>query len=341
MDGPEVTVLMSVYNAEAYLAQALASIQRQTFVNYELVVVDDGSTDGTIDILSSYPDERLKVIRNTRNLGLTKSLNRGLNVAKSAFICRVDADDINNLDRIRLQLAYLKENPEIDVVGSWVNIIDSCGCVLGTRCLPVEDYSLKCWALFDSPFIHSSVMFRRRISNIDVRYDSSFGVSQDYALWCSLFGSKWANIPVSLVDHRIHQSSISATRNSSQAIASGAIARQVFIEFAVRFEADQRDRLRSIHHAYFNGENVGIKQGLAGFSFLSRLCSPIKNLDDVRLLRGHFCKVMVRLGFRRNLFVGSILGLGLIGYGMYAFRNVLPIFLARKLNVWNRWLRRE
>jgi len=118
MKEPKVTVLMPVYNGEKYLNEAIDSILGQTFKDFKFLIINDGSTDGTADILKSYKDSRIKVTNNEKNIGLTKSLNKGLKMAKSEYIARMDADDISLPTRLQKQVEFMDSHPKVGVCGT-------------------------------------------------------------------------------------------------------------------------------------------------------------------------------------------------------------------------------
>src|ERR1043165_9066720 len=121
---PHVTVLMAVYNGEPFLAKAIDSILAQTYEDFELLVVDDGSTDATPDIVRSYGDRRVRTVRNPRNIGLARSLNVGLAEARGALVARHDADDLSYPDRFRRQVEFLAAHPDVAVLGTRFDSID-------------------------------------------------------------------------------------------------------------------------------------------------------------------------------------------------------------------------
>jgi glycosyltransferase involved in cell wall biosynthesis len=184
---PKVTVLMAVYNGERFLREAIDSILAQSFRDFEFLIINDGSTDNTREIVQSYSDPRIRLVDNGCNLGLTRSLNRGLELAEGQFIARQDADDISEPERLSRQVAFLEAHPEVVLLGTWYKEIDAQGNVVGNRELPC-DYTQICWSLlFFCPFVHSSVMFRRAVVQEPVGfYDESFVYAQDYDLWCRI-----------------------------------------------------------------------------------------------------------------------------------------------------------
>ncbi|MBF0142952.1 MAG: glycosyltransferase [Magnetococcales bacterium] len=217
---PRVTVLMAVCNAGDFLALALTSILTQSLAEFEFVVVDDGSTDGSAEVLARFAllDRRLVILENGANLGLTRSLNRGLGRARGRYVARQDADDLSLPERLARQVAFLDRHPEIGFVGSAAGMIDAHGEVLEIRRHPVTDTEIRWMGIFHNPFFHTSVMFRRELVPNDGRlYDERFSVAQDYDLWVRLLQrTRGANLRTPLVCHRLHERRTSRTRREEQ-----------------------------------------------------------------------------------------------------------------------------
>jgi hypothetical protein len=212
MTMPPVTVLMAVHNGAPYIEQSIASILTQSYADFELVVVVDASTDGSDQIIAAFGDPRIRIVRNDRNSGLTRSLNRRVAVSSGAFVARQDADDVSRNDRLALQVAYLDENPEAAVVGSWYRKIGTTGEVLGERELPTEPVQLAWAILFYCPLVHSAAMFRRADVSAASGYDERFQYAQDYDLWSRLSRHRrLGNLPRVLVDYRQGPTTMTAT----------------------------------------------------------------------------------------------------------------------------------
>lgn len=219
MSTPCVSVLMSVYNGERHLEDAVESVLRQTFRNFELVIVDDGSTDSTPGILASFAarDDRVVLVRNDCNLGLTRSLNRGLALARGEYFARQDADDVSLPERLAYQVKLLDRRLEIGLVGTWTERIDGEGHSLGVRPMPTRPTHIRWQLIFANPFVHSSVMFRRSLLEAAGAYNESLKYAQDHELWVRYsYRALAANIPVPLVKFRRHDESISSREGKQQ-----------------------------------------------------------------------------------------------------------------------------
>jgi glycosyltransferase involved in cell wall biosynthesis len=226
---PALTVLMPVFNGARYLRASIDSVLGQTFEDFELLIVDDASTDESLAIARSYTDHRLRVIAHDRNRGLSASLNHGLEVAATEFIARQDQDDLSSPARLAAQHAFLQDHPDVALLGSQALVIDAGGRPLAPidRCL--EAVTIRWYGLFDNPFVHSSVMFRRSVA---LQYGGFEGFSQDWALWSRIMDRHGvANLRERLVTYRAHESSIIGALNDT---STGDGYRE-------RFEAGIRD----------------------------------------------------------------------------------------------------
>lgn len=222
---PKASVLMAVYNGEKYVPEAINSILSQSFTDFEFIIVDDGSTDRSLQIINSHQDPRVKVVRNPQNLGLTRALNIGLDLARGEFIARMDSDDVSLPERLARQVAYMDACPEVGVCGTWARDIDAQGSAVGIRETPVgRDLDRKYW--IPSPIIHSSAMIRRSHLG-ELRYDQRIRYAQDFDLWLRLrAGHKLANLPEHLLLYRVHDDSITLSRRDDQLRATYEIFRE-------------------------------------------------------------------------------------------------------------------
>jgi GT2 family glycosyltransferase len=177
---------MAVLNGERHLREAIDSILRQTFTSFELIVVDDGSTDGTAAILQSYVDPRLRVLTNTVNQGLSRSLNAGIALARGRYIARLDADDVAHPERLAKQVDFIERYPDVSLLGAWCTLVDDDGRRIGERRGPCTDAEIRWTLQFCTPFAHSSVMFRRPSGSAGGPYDESLVYAMDYDLWSRL-----------------------------------------------------------------------------------------------------------------------------------------------------------
>jgi glycosyltransferase involved in cell wall biosynthesis len=211
---------MSVYNGERYLAAAVRSVLGQTLRELELIVVDDGSTDDSLHILREIEatDSRLKIISRP-NTGIARALNEGLATARGEFVAKMDADDVSLPDRFARQVEFLRQHPDVVVVGGAWDVIDDRDRLLTTLNGPLDDESMQSLALKGhAPITHSCAMMRRSALSQVGEYDVDFKYALDLDLWLRIGEvGMLANLPAPpVVRFRLHPRSISETKRHEQ-----------------------------------------------------------------------------------------------------------------------------
>jgi glycosyltransferase involved in cell wall biosynthesis len=208
---PAVTVLMSVYNDLPRLPQAIDSILAQTFTDFEFLVVDDGSTDGSAAYVRrrGESDPRIRLLAQDGNRGLGATLRIGVEAARGKFVARMDADDESVPHRLERQLRHFDANPETDLLGSFAMDVAPDGSILRERRVPLTPARIA-ELVWTNPFVHSSVMFRRDSIRGIGSYDASLRRRQDYDLWfrCVHAGLVLANLPEALVRYRYAEDTV-------------------------------------------------------------------------------------------------------------------------------------
>lgn len=206
---PSVTVLMPAYNAEKHIAEAIASVLNQTFNDFELVIVNDGSTDSTEEIIRSFTDPRIKLFTQ-ENKGVASALNTGLTYAKASYIARFDADDICYQDRLQTQFNFMESNPLYGIIGSSVDYTDMNGEYLFTFNPPASSNSdIQKLGFHICPFIHSSVFYRKEIVVNNGCYDKNAYNFEDHLLWLNILkGTRACNLIQPLLRVRFNPGSV-------------------------------------------------------------------------------------------------------------------------------------
>ena len=205
MTAPAVSVIMPVYNGAAHLREAIDSILAQTMRDFELIVVDDASRDGSRDIVRAVSDARVRLVEQERNRGVAAALNRGIADACGRYLARMDADDASRPGRLERQVAFLEANPGCGIVGTWTEIWSGDRPTDRAHRHPTDSLTLKFESLFDTQFVHSSVMLRKEVIDRCGSYPET-GFSpypEDFALWSKIarhFGM--ANLPEQLLVYR-------------------------------------------------------------------------------------------------------------------------------------------
>jgi glycosyltransferase involved in cell wall biosynthesis len=214
---PLVSVVMAVYNGEDYLREAIDSLVNQTLTDTEIVVIDDGATDKSPEILASYGD-RLRVVRQA-NQGQTRALNHGLRLARGKYIARMDQDDVAEPQRLQKQAEFMEAHPQIGLLGSAYHEMDAQGRIFRTIYPPTGDPELRRTLAKYCPFMHSAMMFRRDLlaQTGDYTESEQYRHFQDLDLWIRLAQhSQIDNLPEPLMRRRVHGSSASATRDNAR-----------------------------------------------------------------------------------------------------------------------------
>lgn len=225
---PRISTILSVYNGEKYLKEALKSILDQTFKDFELIVINDGSTDQTGAVIDSFTDSRIIKIKNDRNLGLVASLNKGLEVARGEFIARMDADDISMPERFTKQVEFLEKNREVGVLGTFMRQVDVKGGFISLFQPPVAHREILIKMLTGTAIAHATVMIRKEIIDKAGGYDENFPHVEDTELWSRLiFKTKFANLPEALYVRRIHRNSVMSAHAKLQLEKSGEIRKEL------------------------------------------------------------------------------------------------------------------
>jgi glycosyltransferase involved in cell wall biosynthesis len=211
---PLVSVILPVYNGGPYLEEAIQCILTQTYKNVELIIINDGSTDNSVQIIDKFSnDARIRVFNQT-NQGLAATLNRGIGLSKGAYIARQDQDDISDPARLEKQVSFMETHPDYGMVGTWASIMVNNTLTTRSHKHPSEPGILTLDLLFDNPFVHSSMMIRKTAFDEVGGYstDKSRQPPEDYELWSRIVRKyKVANIPEILVVYREVEKSMSRT----------------------------------------------------------------------------------------------------------------------------------
>jgi glycosyltransferase involved in cell wall biosynthesis len=204
-----ISVVMSVYNGEKYLKAAIDSILKQTYRNFEFIIVNDGSNDKTESIILACNDNRIIYIKNSKNLERSRSRNKAIKIAKGKYIAIMDADDISLPTRFEEQVKYMKNNPDVDVCSSWHYFF---GESFGTGKSALSHDEIKAKFLFNSALLHAGSLGRKEFFT-SLLYDENFSAAEDYHLWVRgiIAGYKYAHIPKVLYGYRIYRSTTSKT----------------------------------------------------------------------------------------------------------------------------------
>lgn len=207
---PLVSITMATYNRAPFIREAIASVLAQSYATWELIVVDDGSTDETGEIVRSFADLRIRYVRHAQNLGIAASRSDGLAASSGAYLAVLDSDDVwSDPRKLETQVAFLEHHPDHAIVGTFIELIDSTGEKIGTAEYSTDDQSIRRRILVRNQFAHSSVLMRASIAVQAGGYGSmQIGEDLDLFLRLGMLG-EFANIPSYMTLYRVHDGGIS------------------------------------------------------------------------------------------------------------------------------------
>ena len=289
METHTISVILPAYNAENYLSEAIKSILKQTFYNYELIIIDDGSSDRTSEIIHSYQDSRIKYFKNLKNLGIVRTLNIGFANAKGKYIARMDADDISYPERLEIQYKYMEDNPNIGVVGTDIelfgNNIHEC------RHFSNSPKMLKAELLFNSCLPHPTAMIRRSVLiDHNLLYNENFNGCEDFALWWEI--CKYSDIGMInqiLHKYRLHEKQVTAKHDDKQLVILGNFLeyrmsdigysligkeKDVFLKYCIgQYKQMTKEEVNIFIECLSNIKKTNIEKRFLPCNELSKVCS--------------------------------------------------------------------
>ncbi len=240
----KLSVLMSVWNAAPFLRESVESILEQSFENFEFILVNDGSSDESAEILASYHDPRMQIISLDQNVGMARALNRGLQHISTPYIARMDADDWSYPDRLERQYAFMERHPEVSICGTWAESYE--GSELYAQGYYGVGHEEICQHLLfrKALFCHPSVMMRKSVVDQTKGYNPDYSHAADMALWYDALPlGKMANLPEILIKYRRHPKQISQMEEG----LSQEWARQIFENWLELQMPDLPQKLRKLH----------------------------------------------------------------------------------------------
>ncbi len=246
---PSVSVVIPTYNAEKYISEAMRSVLGQTFKDFELIIVDDGSTDNTLRIVDRYcrADERIVVLKNEENLKLARTLNRGIEAARGKYVARMDADDISLPNRLEKQVDFMEKNPEVGIVGGAMEIVDEEGRKRRERRYWIKDEEIRKRIFLFSPFCHPAVMMRKSVLEKSGLYDPHYNPAEDYEFYFRVgLYSEFANLKDRLIKYRIVPDSMTTGGLRRMELRTIEVRKRFFDHAAYR--ASRLDKFYNLLH---------------------------------------------------------------------------------------------
>ena len=243
---PLCSVVMSVYNGEEYLKEAIDSILQQSYANFEFIIIDDASTDNSLEIIQSYNDPRIIIIQNNENLFLACSLNKGIRIAKGDYIVRMDADDVSMPERIMKQVSFMERNPQVGISGTCSEII---GYAAGHGNYSQDDQTIKFKLLHECHLMHPTLIIRKElIFDNDLFFNEQLRKNQDYELFIRAVDyTQYANLPDSLLQYRQTEANVKRDSYNQQENVL-AIQKKLFHKIGFEISNKQLELYKSIHN---------------------------------------------------------------------------------------------
>ncbi len=263
-----LSIVMPAYNAAAYIREAVGSILSQSFRDFELIVVDDGSTDNSMEVVRGFGDKRIRILQNTTNRGIVYSRNRGNAAARGRYLAPFDADDVARADKFEKQLAFLDAHPEYGMIGSWARLIDARGRVMRQKWkVNAPPERIPAILLFRNYFVQSSVVIRREAIPGE-GYAEGYDAVEDYRMWAEVARQhKVWNYPAFLLQYRIHQQGITKRESDQMAGRDAKVFPLLYEPF----------------HIQLNKRNLQLLQTLKD----NRPITDLKDLNDLEVFFLH------------------------------------------------------
>ncbi len=254
-----VSVILPVYNAGPYIAEAISSILNQTFTNFELIIINDCSTDNTEQEILSISDPRINYIKNANNNGLIYNLNLGFSLAKGKYIARMDADDISLPNRLAEQVAFMEQNPAVGICGSGFQSFGSRETITMYERL---DNDIKLQMLFHCRFCHPTVIICKQVlTDNNLQYSAEYPHAEDYELWARMaFKTQFANIQKVLLKYRVHADSVTFKYANIQRQNSDRVIQYLFKTIGVNIQPSEITLWIKTCYADFNLATIEIVQ---------------------------------------------------------------------------------
>lgn len=246
---PLVSVAMPVYNAENYIRKAIDSILNQTYKDFELIVVNDASTDKSAEIILTYNDPRIRYVENTSNMGIAKTRNKCVQLARGKYIAVLDNDDIARHNRLELQVKFLESNKDFGVCGSYYEVINEVGTVVTKMKVPVTDREVRTYLLFDNCFCNSTIMIESELLK-ERKYDEEFDMIEDYYFLYEISKfKKLCNLPAYTTQYRVHGQNTSIQKLEGIRKLRTKMDRKILQDYQIPFSEEEFE----VHTNFVNG----------------------------------------------------------------------------------------
>ncbi len=257
-----ITVIFPMYNCGEYLKEAVDSILSQTFQDFELLAINDGSTDNSVEVMEGYDDERIRLIHNEQNMGLIATLNKGLDMCDSPYVIRADADDICMPTRFEKQFNFMEANPEVGLCGTWyVGFTEKGESPLRAGYLPGDD-DIRIKHLHQVHVSHGTAIFRKKIlDEHNLRFAPDFAHAEDYELFVRMSKyCKLANLQELLYKVRYHEGSVSSKFKEVQLKNSNRVINRQFKDMGINLSEDEINLYKEMAYGDFNASKEKLEK---------------------------------------------------------------------------------
>ncbi len=278
---PLVSVCIPVYNREKFIKNAIESVLQQTYQNFEIIVVDDGSTDSSISIVESFSDQRIKLFRNEINKGVVFTRNKYLKEASGDYIAILDSDDVWLPTKLEKQIIFFNENHEYGICGSWALRKYSTGKEEVWK-YPTTDEKIRVRLLWGSSIVHSSMIIKNKIlDNYSISYSKNFDSVEDYDIIRQVIKhSKAYNIGEALIIYNIHGNQITEEDNEEQVLKSVIVGENYLKDLNINFSEEERKAYKQVYMYKFN---LNISQLHALKGLFKKILDTVENQPKLNL----------------------------------------------------------
>ncbi len=327
MAQPLVTVILPVYNAQLFLAKAIDSVLAQTYTHFELLLINDGSTDDSERIILSYTDVRIRYIKNKQNIQLIATLNKGIALAQGEYIARMDADDECMPTRLAKQVQFMQDNPNVGVCGTYARRKDIRTNTITNWEYPTTHNQMKCRLFWGSTIIHPTAMLRNSVLQ-HIKFNANYPHAEDYKLWKDIAQYyTLANIPEYLLNYTEHDGQITETQKTNMNATSFKINKEWLYELDLYLPLEIEEHYQKfLYYDYTNWYNANVQQ-LIIFLELLTTHNNSKNIFDTQLFAQQLAERIYFVIFNTT----KIAPKGLMYYQHSIFETIAPITLTGKL----------
>lgn len=308
---PSISVIMSVYNGERYIAKAVESVLNQTLSDFEFIIIDDGSTDTTSEIIASFTDSRIVRIHNRENIGLVASLNIGIRASIGEYLVRADADDVCHPERFARQFAFMEQHQDVGVLGTWMEQVDENLQPLHIYKFPLSHNVIRWKMLFETAMFHPTVIMRRNVVESAGGYDENFKHIEDTELWSRLVKlTRFSNLGEVLYKRTWHPASVCNVHYQEQFRIGATLRKRMFEDI---LERDVDVRLITCYSDFlnvgakltvFNKARVVILLLTTAQKFMRLIDEPMDCLELLADIGGRICQL-----YKGNVFLRIVFGL--------------------------------